>query len=70
MKWLLLLAAMVLITASSDGKTLFVDPAQRVGPKTLTTVMAEASSGDEIVLIPGSYPGSAINRSLSIIGFC
>ena len=68
MKWLLLLAAMVLVTAISDGKTLIVDPTERVGPKTLTTVMAEASSGDKIVLMPGSYPGIAINRSLSIIG--
>jgi len=29
MKWLLLLAAMVLVTAISDGKTLIVDPTER-----------------------------------------
>ena len=44
-------------------ENLTVDPTERVGPKTLTTVMAEASSGDEIVLMPGSYPGSQLTAA-------
>ena len=68
MKLLLLLAALVLITASTDGRTLFVDPTGRVGSKTLADSVAKASAGDEIVVMPGSYLGATVDRSLSISG--
>ena len=68
MKWLLLLAALVLMIASSDGRTLFVDPTGRVGSRTLADSIAMASPGDKIVVMPGSYYGATVDRSLSISG--
>lgn len=68
MKLLLLLVVLVLTTASTDGRTLFVDPTGRVGSKTLADSVAKASAGDEIIVMPGSYLGATVDRSLSISG--
>ena len=54
--------------ASSDGRTLFVDPTGRVGSRTLADSITMASPGDKIVVMPGTYSGATVDRSLSISG--
>jgi parallel beta-helix repeat protein len=64
----LLLAALMLLIALSDGKTLVVDPTVKGHPATLARAVDLASPGDEIIVMSGSYLGAVIDRRLTIIG--
>lgn len=66
-KWLLL-AALILFMAVSDGKTLVVDPSSQGHPATLSRAVSMASPGDEIIMMPDRYSGAIIDRRLTIIG--
>jgi parallel beta-helix repeat protein len=68
MKYLLLLAAILLIGSSCEGRTLLVGSDSQIGYKTIEDAVSHASFGDEIVVMNGEYDGATIDRSLTISG--
>lgn len=59
---------LLIIVASSEAKTLIVDPSGSGDAKKVSDAIALAGAGDEIEVRPGDYAGAAVDRSVSIQG--
>ncbi|MFB3765835.1 MAG: nitrous oxide reductase family maturation protein NosD [Methanotrichaceae archaeon] len=68
MKKLLSIIALILLISLSGGKVLIVDSTGSGNSKTLSGAIDLASNGDSIRVMPGSYAGAVVSRSLSIYG--
>lgn len=64
----LIIFGLLLLVATSQAKTLIVNPTGAEDAKTLSAAIALASPGDEVMVREGDYSGAVVDRSISITG--
>jgi parallel beta-helix repeat protein len=63
-----MLLSILMLMASSEARTLIVDPGGSGDSKTIPGAISMAAPGDEILLKPETYDGVVVDRQLSISG--